>query len=269
MKTDTLPMSKEVLYSEHDGIGVVTINRPQARNALNWAAQEQFSDIVNDISDNLGPRALIITGAGEKAFASGGDLKELAGKDSKKTARRLLATMGLALNTLTQLPIPVIGSVNGDAIGGGCEILTACDLRISKPLVQFRFAQIQVALTTGWGGTARLVRLIHLSRAMELLLTGRPFSTEEAYRIGFIHRVVGAKTVVLDEAIMMAAELIALPSGALAAAKKLAWDSTNMGLNQAYLREREGFIDLWPEKDHLEAMAAFNEKRPPRFGKPG
>jgi enoyl-CoA hydratase len=260
-------MTNEILYTEQAGIGVIQFNRPQARNALNWSAQEQFAAVVEDVYQNGGPRALIITGKGDKAFTSGGDLKELAGVEGKESGERLSTTMGAALEKLTQLLLPVIGAVNGDAIGGGCEIVTACDFRIAASHVQFRFAQIQVALTTGWGGTARLIHLINLSRAIELLLTGRSFSAREAYKIGFIHRIADEKTPVLDDAKEWAYELMELPGGALAAAKQLAWESVDLPLDRAYQREREQFTELWQEQDHLEAMAAFNQKRAPKFKK--
>lgn len=260
-------MANEILYTEKAGVGVIQINRPRARNALNWTAQEQFAAVVEDVYQNGGPHVLIITGRGDKAFASGGDLKELARAKTKESGERLSTIMGVALEKLTKLPLPVIGAVNGDAIGGGCEILTACDFRIAASHVQFRFAQIQVALTTGWGGTARLIRLINLSRAAELLLTGRSFSVREAHRIGFIHRAAHGKTPVLADAKEWAYELMELPAGALAAAKQLAWDSVDLPLNKAYQQEREQFTELWQEQDHLEAIAAFNQKRSAKFNR--
>ena len=134
-------------------------------------------------------RALIITGKGEQAFVSGGDLKELNQDVRQETGKRLNAIMSAALVQLAQLPIPVIAAVNGDAFGGGCEIVTACDLRLASETARFSFAQVRVGLVSGWGGTARLINLIGQSRAMEILLTARIFDAAEAQRLGLIHRV--------------------------------------------------------------------------------
>lgn len=158
-------MDRKITYSIENQVGTLTINRPQARNALDWAAQNLFSNLVRDAAANLDLRALIITGSGTEAFASGGDLKELAVSREVDDGRRLISVMSETLKLLTELPLPVIAAINGDAVGGGCEILTACDLRISASKAKFRFAQAAVGLTTGWGGTDRLVRLVGLSQA--------------------------------------------------------------------------------------------------------
>src|SRR5688572_4281826 len=215
------PMADEILYGCEGGVGILQINRPAARNALNWTAQEQFAGIVAQAAHDLALRALIITGVGDKAFAAGGDLKELEGRPKPATGERLNRVMSAALDQLTELPIPVLAAVNGDALGGGCEILTACDLRLAAAHARLGFVQVKVALTTGWGGTARLVRLLGQSRATELLLTGRIISAAEAQQIGLVHRVVAEGEDVLAAARQWAAELAALPQQAMAATKTL------------------------------------------------
>jgi enoyl-CoA hydratase/carnithine racemase len=259
-------MPDEILFETgEDGIGVLTINRPAARNALNFAAQESFADAVERAAalDNL--RALIVTGAGKQSFASGGDMKELQHYPDESGARKLKGVMTLALDRLERLPAPVIGAVNGDAVGGGCEILSACDLRIAGEWTSFRYAQIQVGLTTGWGGTARLVRLLGQSRAMALLLTGNPFSAQEALQMGLVHRLVPQEASVLAAARKWAEELSMLPRNALAAVKDLVRQSAAGQPEAAARVELEQFLRLWPQADHLEAMQAFAEKRAPRF----
>ena len=250
---------------DEPGIAVIRVNRPQARNALDWTTQTAFAEAVTAVSQNEMVRVLIITGTGDHAFVAGGDLKELSQHPETAAGARLNAVMSAALLQLTQLPVPVIAAVNGDAIGGGCEILTACDLCLAAPHVHFGFAQVRVALTTGWGGTARLVRLIGQSRATELLLTARRFDVTEAMNLGLIHRIIPDGTSVLVEARIWARELTALPRQALAATKQLVQTAVSAPLATTYAQEHDLFIQLWSQPDHLEALAAFVEKRKPVF----
>lgn len=261
-------MDQPIVYSEDEtGVGLLRVNRPEARNALNWAAQEQFAAVVDQLAARAqggnAPRVLIITGAGDQAFVSGGDLKELAQHPEPEAGQRLNQTMGAALDHLTRLPMPVVAAVNGDAFGGGCEILTACDLRLALAGVRFSFRQVQNGLTTGWGGTARLVALLGQSLAVSLLLTGRAFGAAEALNMGFVHGIVDND--VLGAAQTLATELVALPAGALAATKTLIRAAATGTAQDTNRLESALFVDLWPSADHLEAMRAFTEKRPPRF----
>lgn len=260
-----LSMNDEINLSIRGGIATITVNRPKARNALNSFAQEEFAKAIDSLFSTQKLRIVIVTASGTKTFVSGGDLKELALASDPSSGERLNRVMGSALARLPKLPVPVIGAVNGDAIGGGCEILTACDLRIAASRARFRFAEVGMALTTGWGGTARLVHLIGLSRSLDLLLTGRSFDAQEALSIGFINRIAADDESVLDAAERWASELAALPREALAAAKDLAWSTTQMGMTEQLLHEKELFSQLWRQADNREAMNAFNEKRSPQF----
>lgn len=258
-------MSEPITYEIQNEIGVLCVNRPGARNALNWAAQERFAEVVAAAAQDLSLRTLIITGVGHQAFVAGGDLKELARHGDEAGGIRLNWVMGQALIQLTKLPIPVIAAVNGDAYGGGCEILTACDLRLAAATARFQFAQIRNALTTGWGGTARLARLIGQSRAMELLLTGRTLTAQEAHAIGLVHEMVEKGQDVLSVALQWAERLVQLPRAALAANKTLV--NADLSLTDAYALETHLFTQMWVHPDHHEAMQAFNEKRPPLFNR--
>lgn len=261
-------MSTSIEFSVDDsGIGLLRVNRPQARNALNWAAQEAFAAAVADAGRLPHLRALIVTGAGDQAFVSGADLKELSRHPEPEAGERLNRVMSSALSDLSALPVPVIAAVNGDAVGGGCEIMTACDLRLASTSARFRLAQVHNGLTSGWGGTARLVDLIGLSRGMELILTTRVFDAAEAHRIGLIHRLIPAGEDVLTAARAWAGELIQLPRHALAAAKTLAVAASRLSPADANRLEAQLFVALWPSADHLEALSAFNEKRPPIFNR--
>lgn len=257
-------MANEILFELNDmGVATLTVNRPESRNALSWAAQAQFLERITAVSNNRNIRVLIITGADDKAFVAGGDLKELAGYPAREDAKRLKQTMGQALEMLTQLPIPVMAAVNGDAFGGGCELLTACDLRIASRSARFCFAQVKNGLTTGWGATGRLLPLVGKSIAMELMLSGRVFGAEEAQRIGFVQRIV--ENDVRQEALAWAETFVALPKNAVAAIKQLV--NTAVTGSPAELKESEEalFLDLWTHPNHQEAVAAFLEKRPPNF----
>ncbi|MFQ5398748.1 MAG: enoyl-CoA hydratase/isomerase family protein [Anaerolineae bacterium] len=258
-------MSDGIEFQIDDDIALLRVNRPQARNALNWAAQEAFAAAVTELGRDRRVRVLIITGAGDRAFVSGGDLKELSRRPETAAGERLNRVMSAALARLTALPLPVIAAVNGDAYGGGCEILTACDLRLAAAHARFSFAQVRNGLTTGWGGTGRLVRLIGHSRAMDFLLTSRPFEAQEALRLGFVHRVVLAGEDVLAAAYGLARKLCALPRQALAATKQLTYAASALPPDEVGRLETELFTRLWQDPDHLEAMRAFVEKREPVF----
>jgi len=248
------------------GVALLRVNRPAARNALTWTAQEAFAAAVASAGRDDTIRALIITGAGE-TFVSGGDLKELSQHPEAAAGERLNRVMSAALASLAELPYPVIAAVDGDAVGGGCEILTACDLRLAGAGARFSFRQVYNGLTTGWGGTARLVALIGQSRAMELLLTGRVFDAAEARSMGLIHRLASPGETALDAAYAWAGDLSRLPHGALSATKTLVHAAAHLPPAEANRLEARLFIDLWPKADHIEAMEAFVEKRPPVFNR--
>ena len=258
-------MSKEIQFTIENKIAILRVNRPKSRNALNWSSQRQFADCVTAVSRNASIRILIITGTGDKAFVAGGDIKELSNHPEPEAAIRLNRIMRDALVQLTELPVPVIAAINGDAFGGGCEILTACDLRMAVSHARFSFAQVKNALTTGWGGTGRLVRLLGQSRAMDLLLTTRLMDVTEAQQIGLIHRVV-EKGQDLDTAVLAwANELMQLPQTALAATKTLTHAAAQLSMTETNNLETELFVGLWPHPDHIEAMQAFVAKRKPNF----
>ena len=262
-------MSRSIEFSVNaDGVALLRVNRPAARNALTWGAQEGFAHAVAAARAADG-RALVVTGAGHQAFVSGGDLKELAGHPEAAAGERLNRVMSAALDGLIALPVPVIAAINGDAIGGGCEILTACDLRLAAPHARFAFRQVHNGLTTGWGGAGRLVALIGQSRAMELLLTGRMFDAAEAQALGLVHRLAPPGVDVVTAAYTWADELLRLPRRALAALKTLAHAAAHLPPADTDRLEAQLFINLWPSADHLEAMAAFAEKRPPVFNREG
>ena len=259
--------NKEIVLFNVDqrGVAVLQVNRPEARNALNWAAQKRFSDLLTDIAMDTKIRVLIVTGTRNSAFVSGGDLKELYHHPERAAGERLNRMMSLALDRMKELPVPVIAAVNGDAFGGGCEIVTACDLRLASSQTRFSFAHVRNGLTTGWGGTGRLVRQVGQIRALELLLTARLFSAEEAKQMGLIHRIVADGENVLEAARDWANELVALPQKAMAATKILLYAAGHLPMTRLSQIEADLFVNLWDTPDHIEALAAFGEKRRPIF----
>ncbi|MCB8979942.1 MAG: enoyl-CoA hydratase/isomerase family protein [Ardenticatenaceae bacterium] len=259
-------MNNEIILTQHEGIATLRVNRLEARNALNWTAQEAFAAAIEQVAVDTAVRVLIITGMSDKAFVSGGDLKELSEHPEREAAERLNRVMRDALVQLTRLPIPVIAAVNGDAFGGGCEILTACDLRVAASHARFCFAQVRNALCTGWGGTGRLVNLLGQARALDLLLTSRIFSAEEAQNMGFVQQVVEEGEELETAVSHLAQSLIKLPQHALAASKRLVYAASQSASEATNQLETTLFVDLWSQPDHLEALAAFRDKRSPVFG---
>ena len=258
-------MTNEIEYTQQEGIATLRVNRPAARNALNWTAQAQFAAAVVEAGRDTAVRVLIITGTGDKAFVSGGDLKELSQHPEREAGARLNRVMRDALVQLMQLPIPVIAAVNGDAFGGGCEILTACDLRLAASHARFCFAQVRNALCTGWGGTGRLVNLLGQARALDLLLMSRIFSAEEAAQMGLVQQVVAEGAGLETAVTQLAQSLTQLPKHALAASKQLVYAASQLPIAEVNQLETDLFVDLWSQPDHLEALVAFREKRAPVF----
>lgn len=249
-------MPDEILLRLTDGVAVLYFNRPQARNALNWAAQEQFASHIENLAQRRDVRALILTGC-DDVFVAGGDLKELAQGDLDANGRRLNRLMSGALAQMARLPLPVLAAINGPAVGGGCEITLACDLRLASAAARLDFAQIRLGLTTGWGGAARLVRLIGASRATAILLRGRNLSAREAYEVGLLHAVAQQGQSVLALAQSWANDLAALPAEAQAAMKQLLATSATLDEQNAARLERRLFNQLWGRPAHRQALASF------------
>ena len=249
-------MTEEIIFEVKQGIATLRFNRPQARNALNWAAQERFAATIAAAAEDETIRALILTGS-DRAFVSGGDLKELAAGDFEAHGERLSRIMSGALAQMTRLPVPVIAAVNGHAAGGGCEILLACDLRLAAAEARLDFAQVRLGLTTGWGGAARLNALVGRSRAMEILLRGRTLTAQEAQAMGLVNGVVADGEDVLQAAQAWAEELAALPREALAAMKQLLLAMPELDEQETAALERRLFVQLWGQPAHRRALAAF------------
>ena len=251
---------KETLEND---IVMLTVNRPEARNALNLEAQRAFADAI-DALKAAPPKVLIVTGAGNWAFIAGGDLNELAADPSPETGRRLHTIMKDVLVGMTQLPCPVIGAVNGHTAGGGVEVLSACDLRLTVPTAKFHFVQVKMGLTSGWGGVPRLVKLLGQSHVMNLMLNGATISAAEANAIGFVHRIAQPSQSASEAALVWAKELIQLPADALASLKSLIQISAESDLPTSYAAETERFLTLFGGPSNLEALNAYKKLKAER-----
>jgi enoyl-CoA hydratase len=242
-------------------VAVVTIDRPDALNALNVETLTELRDRLGELAVDDDVRAVVLTGAGEKAFIAGADIKYMSGLDAEQAAGwgRLGHEAGRLLETMSK---PTIAAVNGFALGGGCELALACDIRYASPRAKLGQPEINLGIVPGWGGTQRLVRVCGIGVAKELIFTGRTIDAEEALRIGLVNALADP---VLDKALETAHELAAKSRLALSLAKELC----NLSLGADHVTgldsEAAGFGDLFASEDAHEGLTAFVEKRAPTF----
>ena len=237
-------------------VAVVTVDRPDALNALDVATLTELRDRLRELAADDGVRALVLTGAGEKAFVAGADIKYMSGLDPER-AKGWGALGHEAASLLETMPKPTIAAVNGFALGGGCELALGCDIRYASSRAKLGQPEINLGIVPGWGGTQRLARLCGPGVAKELVFTGRAVDAEEALRIGLVNAIADP---VLDAALETARTLAEKSPLALAVAKRL----VNLAPG-ALEREAEEFGDLFASADAKEGLTAFVEKRAPRF----
>ncbi len=259
------PMNEPVvLVEEADAIATVRINRPKVLNALNGAVLTALRDAFVTLARSDRVRVIILTGAAERAFAAGADIRAM--RAQSPDAARQLAWLGHeATRAIEAAPQPVIAAVRGFALGGGCEFALACDLRIAATDAVFGQPEVGLGIPPGWGATQRLPRLIGPERAKEMIFTGRRVEAEEALRIGLVSRVVPPES--LLEAAHETAQMIAQQApGAIAAAKRAVNYARDTALSVGLAYEAEVFAAAFATADQREGMTAFIEKRQPRFG---
>ncbi|HLC03587.1 MAG TPA: enoyl-CoA hydratase/isomerase family protein [Anaerolineales bacterium] len=240
----------------NDGIGVITMNRPEARNALTWEAMESFSQAIDGahaVESSL--RALVVTGA-EGAFCAGGDLFELDGYPTRLDGARLADIMGEALERLEALPIPTVAAMEGPALGGGAEVALACDIRVMAEGATIGMMHVRLGICPAWGGGQRLLRLVGYSRALEWLAAGRVFTASEALTYGLTNQIAPEGTA-MDAAMALAETIVRQDPQAVRAIKRLARAGIELRPGQAAAAERAEFPDLWAAPAHLEASARF------------
>jgi len=252
-----------LLLEREDALAILTLNRPVVLNALNTSTLDELRRAVLEIKHDANVRVLIITGAGEKAFAAGADIKELA-RLTPTEAKALAARGQHVFDLIEHLGKPVIAAINGFALGGGCELALACTLRLAADIARLGQPEINLGLIPGYAGTQRLARLVGKGIALELLLTGRQVSADEALRIGLVNRVVPLSAL-LTEARQFAAMLADKPPVAV----RYILEAVNRGLEssfeQAQILEATLFGLAAATEDMREGTAAFLEKRTARF----
>lgn len=249
-----------ILVERRGRVGLVTLNRPEALNALNKATMDELVTAVSGMDADPGVGAVVLTGSG-KAFAAGADIKEMA---SKGYMEMYDADWFRGWEDLTRLRIPLVAAVSGFALGGGCELAMMCDLIIAGDNAKFGQPEINLGVVPGMGGSQRLTRAVGKAKAMDMILTGRFIGAEEAERSGLVSRVVPAGDTV--EEALKAAEVIASKSKPAAMLAKEAVNAAfETGLAQGVLFERRLFHSLFATEDQKEGMVAFTEKREPEF----
>jgi enoyl-CoA hydratase len=250
-----------ILITRDGQIGIITVNRPEVRNALNKAAWAMLRDAFRELNADAGIRVIIVTGAGEKAFVAGADLNALKERDLVET---FFGENQLILQEIASIPKPVIAAINGFALGGGLELAMACDIRICASNARLGQTEINVGILPGAGGTQRLTRLVGLGKAKELIFTGKLITAEEAARIGLVNMVVEPAEV-MDCALAMARDICAKSPFALRVAKLVVNNGANADLGTALTLERLGQTAVFGTEDHLEGISAFLEKRDPVY----
>ena len=254
---------KLIIYEKSKGVATITLNRPEAMNAISKEVVQEVIQALGDAKDDESIRVVILTGAGEKAFSAGADIKAMIGMNALKA--RELSLMGEKLClAFENFEKPVIAALNGYALGGGLEVAMACDLRIASENARMGQTEVNIGLIPGWGGTQRLTRLIGATKAKELVFTGRMIDAKTAERLGILNMVIPADK--FKETVMQfAKDLAAKPPVAIKVAKSLINKGADIGLNSALALEREGFSVVASTEDLQEGVKAFTEKRKPLF----
>ena len=252
-----------LLLEKSGPIAVLTINRPKALNALNSDTLTELSTVLDELGRDSSVRVVILTGSGEKAFIAGADISQM--KDLTPLEGRGFAQLGQAtFRKLELLPQPVIAAINGFALGGGCELALACDIRLASENAKFGQPEVSLGLTAGFGGTQRLPRLIGTGLAGELLFTGDIIDAQEAYRIGLVNRVYAFDSL-LEEAQKLAQRIAGRAPIAVQLSKSAIQRGTNLDLDSAQAYEAEVFALTFSTQDQTEGCTAFVEKRKPTF----
>lgn len=252
-----------LLLEQNGAIAIVTINRPKALNALNSDTLSELSTVLDKLGSDSSVKVVIITGSGEKAFVAGADISQM--RNFNALEGRKFAQLGQATFRKVELMSqPVIAVVNGFALGGGCELAMACDLRIASDNAKFGQPEVTLGLTAGFGGTQRLPRLVGTGVASELLFTGDIIDSNEAFRIGLVNRVYPLETL-MEEALKLANRIAGRAPAAVQLSKCAIQRGMNMDLDSAQAYEAEVFGLTCSTQDQKEGCSAFLEKRKPVF----
>jgi len=256
---------KNLIVDIQKPIAIVTVNRPKVLNALNLETVGELGAAFTMLDANPDVRAIIMTGSGEKAFVAGADITEFRGKTAPEMlpfakkghdVARIMESMGK----------PIIAAVNGYALGGGCEMAMACDMRFAADTAKFGQPEILLGLIPGMGGTQRLARLVGLGIARELVYAGEQITAQRAYEIGLVNRIFPAAQL-MEETKKFALKLAAKPSHALKMAKLAMNYGYDLSLDNGLMVETQCFAQCWSHPDLEEGVSAFIDKRKPDFHK--
>lgn len=254
---------KYIIYEKSDGIATIILNRPEAMNAFSKDVVSEILNALEDVRNDDAVRVVVLTGAGEKAFSAGADIRSMVGMTALKA--RELSLMGEKLClALENLEKPVIAALNGYALGGGLEVAMSCDLRIASETARMGQTEVNIGLIPGWGGTQRLTRLVGMTKTKELVYLGKMIDAKTAEQIGIVNMVV-APDKFRETVRQFALELASKAPVAVKVAKALINKGSDMGLDSALALEREGFGVVASSEDLKEGVAAFTEKRKPAF----
>jgi enoyl-CoA hydratase len=254
---------KNIIFKIEEQIATITFNRPEVLNALNEASLKEFSHAIDKVAADEGIRVLILTGAGDKSFVAGADIKEFLKFNVLKA--KIFSEMGHGIvNKLQKLPIPVIGAVNGFALGGGCEVVIACDFIYASENAMFGLPEINLGIIPGFGGTQRLPRLIGKNRAKEMIFTGKMIPAAEAQAMGLVNKVC-AQDQLMDEVLNVAKSIVSKGKVSLRAAKQAINTGMDVDLQTGCRIEIDAFVICFASSDAKEGAQAFLEKRAADF----
>jgi len=242
------------------GVGLIRLDRPDALNALNQTLEAEVLDAARDFDSDPEIGAIVVTGS-ERAFAAGADIAEMVTLTPHQARERNLLS---GWDSLTQVRKPIVAAVAGYALGGGCELAMLCDLVIAADTARFGQPEITLGILPGLGGTQRLARAIGKAKAMDLCLTGRSLTAEEAERVGLVSRIIPAAAL-LDEALAVAQRIASMSRPASRAVKDAINEAFERPLSEGMRYEREAFYAMFDTNDQTEGMTAFLEKRSPQF----
>ena len=253
-------MTQCIKIKHYDKVVLVTLNRPEALNALNDELRNEFLDKVLPLEKNSNTQCIVLTGS-EKAFAAGADIKEMS---TKNYMENYYNDMLSDWEKFSKMRIPKIAAVNGFALGGGCELAMMCDLIIAGKSAKFGQPEIKLGVIPGMGGSQRLTKIIGKSKAMDMILTGRMMNADEAERSGLVTRVIEDDNLI-EEALSMATTIASYGKASIMMARETVDRALELGLTEGLLFEKRLFLSLFSTLDQKEGMKAFMEKRPPKF----
>ncbi|AET68584.1 enoyl-CoA hydratase/carnithine racemase [Desulfosporosinus orientis DSM 765] len=253
---------KNLIYTQEDGLGIITLNRPKALNALCDELTGELGELISVLQNDTDLRVIILTG-GNIAFAAGADIVEMMDKDSIGAYRSIIKTHDV-FDRLEEFRVPVIAAINGPCMGGGCELALCCDMRIAGSKALFALPEVSLGIIPGCGGTQRLTQLVGPALAKELIYLAAPIHAAKAQEIGLVNKVVDDDKV-MEEAKAIANKLMERPALALRFAKEAVNCGVKTDLTTGKNMELARFTMLFSSEDQKEGMKAFYEKRKPLF----